>query len=81
MSSGLNICGPQIRRLRFQRGWSQPDLAAKCQLAGWDITRDIIANIELKRRSISDIELAILARVLQSPLREFYPRDHQKYLL
>ena len=31
-----NIVGTQVARLRYRRGWSQIELAAKCQLAGWD---------------------------------------------
>jgi len=48
--SELNVCGPQVSRLRVNLGWSQPQLAAKCQIAGWDVSRDIIARIELKKR-------------------------------
>ena len=44
--------------LRSRRGWSQPVLAAKCQLAGWDVSRDIIARIELRVRWVADFELS-----------------------
>lgn len=47
----------------------------KCQLAGWDVSRDIIANIELGRRLLTDRELALLARLLDAPLEEFFPRE------
>lgn len=72
-SESLNVCGREIVRLRGQQSLSQEQLAMKCQLAGWDVSRDIIANIELGRRIISDLELSILARVLDAPLKELYP--------
>lgn len=68
-----NVCGPQVRRLRSGRGWSQEHFALKCQLAGWDISRDVIASIELRRRCIEDDELAWLARVLAVKIEELYP--------
>lgn len=70
----LNVCGPQIRRLRSRKGWSQPKLAEKCQIAGWDVSRDIIARIELQIRWIGDWELKILADVLNVTLDELYPK-------
>ena len=66
-----NVVGPQIRVLRSRRGWldrwSQPVLAAKYQLACWDVSRDIIARIELRVRWVADFELFLLAQVLDEP--------------
>jgi hypothetical protein len=45
-----NIVGSKVRRLRNARGWSQPELAARCQRMGWDVGRDIIARIESQVR-------------------------------
>lgn len=70
----LNVSGPQIRFLRNERGWSQLALAAKCQIVGWDVTRDTIANIELKRRWVADHELIVLAAVLKVEVKELLPK-------
>lgn len=70
----LNIVGARVRALRGRLGWSQSVLAAKCQLAGWDVSRDTIANIELKRRWVADFELVILGKVLRADLSELIPR-------
>ncbi len=35
----LNIIGPEIRRIRKQRGWSQSKLALHLQSVGWNISR------------------------------------------
>jgi len=62
-----------VRRLRYQRGFSQPALAAQCQLRGWDIGRDTIAKIEGQRRWVGDLELAHLARILGVPMKALFP--------
>jgi transcriptional regulator with XRE-family HTH domain len=56
-----NVIGPVIRRLRVERGLSQPKLSARCQLDGWDISRDFIAKVEAGRRLVRDIELVKFA--------------------
>ena len=71
----LNVCGKQVLRMRSEQGLSQTQLATKCQLAGWDISRDIINRIERRIRRVDDLDLAILAQVLQAPLEELYPRE------
>lgn len=65
-----NTCGPRVRKIRDQKGWSQPELAAKCQLAGWDVSRDIIARIECQTRWVGDFELLELSKVLDVPVNE-----------
>lgn len=77
----LNVCGPQVRRLRSRNCWSQPKFAEKCQLAGWDVSRDIIARIECQTRCVGDAELAYLAEVLGVPVQELLPpRISQGYV-
>ena len=70
-----NIIGPQVRKYRAFHKWSQAALAAKCQVAGWDITRDIVATIESRARWIGDFELMLLAKVLAVPVTDLLP-DH-----
>lgn len=69
----LNIVGPQVRRLRSERGLSQPALAAECQRHGWDIDRDTVAKIEGQRRWLPDFELYLLARIFEVPLDTLLP--------
>jgi transcriptional regulator with XRE-family HTH domain len=61
--------------MRYQMGLSQPALAAKCQLLGWDIARDTIAKIEAQKRWVGDLELIYLARSLRVPLHRLYPES------
>lgn len=68
-----NIVGPQVMRIRNAKGMSQADLAISCQLAGWDISRGVVARIEGGVRCIADFELIELSRVLQVPIPDLYP--------
>jgi transcriptional regulator with XRE-family HTH domain len=71
----LNLIGPQVRKWRDRKGWSQQTLATKLQLRGWSISRDSLASLELCRRRVPDCEMLFLARVLGVPLEELFPRN------
>ncbi len=71
----LNLVGPEIRRWRDRKGWSQELLAAKLQLRGWNVSRDSVASLELQRRRVPDYEMLFLARALGVTLEELFPRD------
>jgi transcriptional regulator with XRE-family HTH domain len=73
-----NIVGPQVRRLRNARGWSQPELAARCQRMGWDIGRDIIARIESRVRLVTDSEILFLAKALRTSVAELFPAQARR---
>lgn len=75
MKFGLNLVGPQVRKWRDYRGWSQETMAQKSQLQGWSITRHSLAKLELGLRRVSDAELFFLAKVLRVDLRDLYPRQ------
>jgi transcriptional regulator with XRE-family HTH domain len=68
-----NAVGPAVRRHRTAYGWSQAQLAARCQLAGWDISRGIVAAIEGRVRWVGDFEAAVLAHVLKTSLVSLFP--------
>jgi len=59
-----NIVGPLVRELREKQKFTQADLVAKLNLAGWDVSRDIIARIEGQVRWVADFELIKLAEGL-----------------
>ncbi|ACB73640.1 helix-turn-helix domain-containing protein [Opitutus terrae] len=73
MAAAKNIVGPRVREARNRLGWSQQKLAAKCQVAGWDISRSIVAAIEGRVRWVGDFELVLLAQVLQIPPGDLFP--------
>jgi transcriptional regulator with XRE-family HTH domain len=67
-----NLIGPQVRRLRVAMDWSQEDLAAACQRAGWDVPRSGIGKIESRLRCVTDFELIHLARALRCSVSELF---------
>lgn len=73
--AALNLVGPQVRKWRAKKGWSQEALAAKLQLRGWNISRDSLANLELQRRRVPDCELLFLARVLGLRIEDLFPKS------
>lgn len=80
MAEYKNIVGPSVARIRDQLGWSQSKLAAKCQLAGWNISRGIVAAIEGRVRWVGDFELVMLAHVLKVDVRDLLPRTIERTL-
>jgi transcriptional regulator with XRE-family HTH domain len=69
----MNIVGPQVRRIRCQQGLTQPALTRKCQLIGWDISRETLAKIESRIRGVSDKEVLYLAKALRVHFSVLYP--------
>lgn len=61
MEKPRNIVGPLIRELREKEGLTQSELVARLNLAGWDLSRDIIARIEAQVRWVSDFEVVKLS--------------------
>jgi len=59
-----NIIGPQIRKRRSDLDLTQEELATRCQLAGLDISRGTLSQIEAQLRCVTDDELFALARIL-----------------
>lgn len=76
-----NLIGKQVSKARNHLDLSQADLAARCQLKGWDLSRDVLARIETGIRGISDKEIAIFCEVLSVPVQELLPpRVSQGYV-
>lgn len=65
MKRPRNIVGPVVKELRVKSGLSQPQLAAKINLLGWDVSRDILARIECQTRWVADFEILTLATSLR----------------
>lgn len=67
-----NIIGSQLRRIRFRKGLTQNELAARCCVAGFDISRGTLAKIEARVRCVSDKELLCLAKAVGVPVDALY---------
>lgn len=73
MAKRQNIVGPQVRRLRYQQGLKQEDLAARCGVLGWDLSRGTLSKIEAQLRCVTDSELETLAKALRVEIVNLYP--------
>jgi transcriptional regulator with XRE-family HTH domain len=63
------------------RGLTQEQLAAKLQIHGSDMTRQVIANIEARRRRVYEHQIRLLMKVLRCTLDELFfgiPPDHSQ---
>ena len=69
----MNVVGPQVRKFRMQQGWSQPIMVTKCQLMGWDVSRESLAKIESRLRSVTDIEILKLGKILEVHPSTLFP--------
>jgi transcriptional regulator with XRE-family HTH domain len=71
----LNLVGRQVSRLRYQRGWSQEELAGRLYDAGWlAATRSTISKIEGGTIYVHDFQVTWLAAVLDVPEAALYPK-------
>lgn len=70
-----NIIGPAVRRLRVEQGLTQDAFAARCQLTGWDLSRETLSKIEAQLRRINDAEALMLAKVLKCELSALFPQN------
>lgn len=73
MATQQNLVGPIVRKLRYQRGWTQGMLTARCARAGWDVGENTVAKIEARIRCVTDNELVHLAKALRVPVQELFP--------
>lgn len=61
-----NLVGPRVReaRRRLDPPITQAELAARLQVAGFNLDRAAVAKIESRYREVDDRELVALARAL-----------------
>jgi transcriptional regulator with XRE-family HTH domain len=71
----LNVVGSQVRKLRERKGWNQNQLTVKLQLAGWDTSQGSLSRLENGERRVPDLELFVLADVLDVKLDDLFPKD------
>jgi hypothetical protein len=65
--------GPQVRPRRYALGWLQSVLAAKLQIADFDISRSGMSKIEARLSYVDDNRLLYLTEVLKVQLQELFP--------
>lgn len=70
--SAKNLVGDKVRQLRIKRGMSQQTLSNKLEMLAIYICRGSISRIEEKERTVTDIELYGLAKVLNVPVEALF---------
>lgn len=65
----MNIVGENVKKKREKNGWTQDQLAARCNLLEWNISRGTLAKIESKVRRVTDIEVKLLAEALETDVQ------------
>ena len=73
MAKFQNIVGPQVRKLRDQRGLTQEMLAARCSVLGLELSRASLSKIEAQLRCVTDAELVVLAKALRVDVTQVLP--------
>ncbi|WP_392340726.1 helix-turn-helix domain-containing protein [Moritella marina] len=68
----MNIIGSNVRKIREGKGWTQDQLAAKCNLLEWNISRGTLAKIESKVRRVTDIEVRLLSLALNVEYKRLF---------
>lgn len=68
----MNIIGVNVRTAREKNGWTQEQLAAKCNLLEWNISRGTLAKIESNVRRVTDIEVKVLALALNTDVEVLF---------
>lgn len=68
----MNMVGNNIKKIRKQKKMSQQELADKLELMAIYVCRGSISRIEDKSRTVTDIELYGIAKVLNVTIDELY---------
>ncbi len=63
-----NICGKKIYGIRKEMKISQRQLAELMQVKGIDIDKNAVQRIEAGKRFVTDIELVVFSKVLNTTL-------------
>lgn len=69
----MNIIGPKVKQVRESQGMTQEELATRCNIINWDISRSTLAKIESQVRRVTDEEVALLAKALKVNIEKLYP--------
>jgi transcriptional regulator with XRE-family HTH domain len=72
MKRWANDIGPNLRRVRLRLGLTQEQFAAKLQIAGADMTRQVVANMEARRRRVYEHQIRLVIKVSRCTLNELF---------
>lgn len=67
-----NLIGQRVRELRIAKGMSQQELSDRLEVLAIYVCRGSVSRIEDRLRTVTDIELIGLARVLGVSVQELF---------
>lgn len=70
----MNMIGGRVRELRLKKGLSQQALSNRLETLAIYICRGSISRIEDRQRTVTDIELYGLSRVLEVPMESLFEK-------
>lgn len=73
----MNLIGSRVRELRLERGFSQQTLSDKLETLAIYVCRGSISRIEDKQRTVTDIELYGLAKILDVPIESLFEKTER----
>lgn len=73
-----NVTGDKIAQIRKAKKLSQRKLATKMQLLGFDVDHYFIRRVENGERFVTDIDLVIFSRALETPIETFFSNIDNK---
>lgn len=68
----MNIVGKQVKKFRMEQKMSQQQLSDKLETIAVYICRGSVCRIEDQTRTVSDIELWGLSKILHQPIENFF---------
>ena len=71
-TSYKNLVGEKVRAARIKKGLSQQELSDRLETLAIYICRGSVSRVEDRLRTVSDIELYGLSKVLDVPVDEFF---------
>lgn len=72
-----NMIGKKVRQFRIEHKMSQQTLADKLETIAVYICRGSICRIEEQTRTVSDIELWGLSKILDKSIESFFEEDNE----
>ena len=71
----MNLVGENVRKYRKQKKMSQKELADKLELMAIYVCRGSISRIEEGVRTVTDMELYGISKVLNVPIAALFPQE------
>lgn len=69
-----NMIGNKLKEMRIKKGFSQQALSDKLETMAIYICRGSISRIEEKQRTVTDIELYGLSKILDVPIEDLFEK-------